>query len=412
MSRNVDSEHSGEIQYQIHRKGIQVTVDIPRVVCFFASAVAFSSTAIGEEPQRANPTAPVLERFQIEKGGDLLRIPVRIDGTDYWFMIDTGSGTTVCDCKLPIKKTNEQRRVSTPSGPTSVPMAKLIGATVGGCHSLPVPENVIAQDLTLDREFYGVPIDGVLGMDFLAQHIVRIDFDAGNLSFLVSLPPKQYKEIPLSSVNGCPCVEAELPHVGKHLFVADTGHCALCCGMMESDLLRRLALKGEIQLFGAGEGIDAKGENYGRAYRGTRLTVQGFSVERPVFCETSRSTVLGLGFWSRFVVTFDFPRNRLFLREGKSYGRRDDRINLSGLDYRRRHGDMTIVAVDESSPGAKAGILIGDVLLRVGDINARESSTFALEVAFSQAGKAKCLIRRGETKQEVSLDLVAPEQRR
>jgi hypothetical protein len=60
---------------------------------------------------------------------------------------------------------------------------------------------------------------------------------------------------------------------------------------------------------------------------------------------------LDLGFWSRFVVTFDFPKNKLYVRKGKQYSRPErqsvgvmstsikcDTASLSKLSKRAPHG--------------------------------------------------------------------------
>ena len=114
--------------------------------------------------------------------------------------------------------------------------------------------------------------------------------------------------------------------------------------------------------------------------------------------------MLGLVFWSRFVVTFDFPGEKIYLRKGKGYERPDLR-DLSGLHLIRRDGAVVIESVDEGSPGASAGIQAGDVLATLGSKRADKTTLFEIREALRQAGPLECSVRRGSEERQLTLNL-------
>src|SRR4029077_3478902 len=61
---------------------------------------------------------------------------------------------------------------------------------------------------------------------------------------------------------------------------------------------------------------------------------------------------LGVGYLSRYVVTLDFPRRRLFLQKGRHYDRADQ-CDQSGLTIVMRDGEFEVVHVWACSPASE-----------------------------------------------------------
>jgi hypothetical protein len=62
------------------------------------------------------------------------------------------------------------------------------------------------MDLGKLREAAGLKFDGILGMDFLRNHVVRIDFDNDEVNFLRSVGPNPGVRVPVIFQGNWPCV--------------------------------------------------------------------------------------------------------------------------------------------------------------------------------------------------------------
>ena len=123
----------------------------------------------------------------MSRDGDALLVPVRLNGKDRWFMIDTGAySTALVDVSVPLGKSRESVSFRTAGGMTKAGVYDMPDATVGG---LPLGVvTVLGADLKSIREVFGLPVEGLIGMDFLSRHIVHIDFDRGKLLLLKAVP--------------------------------------------------------------------------------------------------------------------------------------------------------------------------------------------------------------------------------
>jgi hypothetical protein len=61
--------------------------------------------------------------------------------------------------------------------------------------------------------------------------------------------------------------------------------------------------------------------------------------------------VLGLGFWSTCVVTFDFPNDVMYLKKNEHWRRQND-VDLSGLHLVRVDGKVVVFSIDKPTPDA------------------------------------------------------------
>lgn len=115
---------------------------------------------------------------------------------------------------------------------------------------------------------------------------------------------------------------------------------------------------------------------------------------------------LGLGFFRRHTVTFDFPRQILYLQPGREFSM-PDRENMSGLHLLREDGETTVYSVDENSPAYNQGIRPGDVIAAVNGQDAKSLALNAIRRVFqSQDGaEVNLSIRRGGELLGVRFDL-------
>jgi hypothetical protein len=284
---------------------------------------------------------------------------------------------------------------------------KIYASPDGSVGQLPLRvDSVAGMDLNKFREVSGYPIEGVLGMDFLARYAVHVDFDRGELLILKQAPQSAGDVLSIDwNDHDLPELDAWLSRDQKVRFIVNIGHVSLDSGSMESLTMRPMVKGGDFQEVGStlNEAIAAT-DSSSALLQGKRVVLGGFFVDRPIFGESPSTSVLGLGFWSRFAATFDFPGEKIYLRKGKGYERPDLR-HLSGLHLLKRNGAVVVHSIDKNSPGTLAGIQTGDVLVTLGTKRADETTLFEIRKALSQAGPLACSVRRGSEERRVTLDL-------
>lgn len=367
-----------------------------------ATFVVCSTVAPASEPREAIPADLVLQRFPVAKGGAPLLVPVRFGGKDHLFVVDTGCTNSVFDPSLPLGAVRESVKASTPDGEITVNLYDPPVASVG---VLPfrVANKVASFDLKKFSEADGRPVKGILGMDFLGQYVVHVDFDKGELLFLKSAPTDHREVVPMFwTAENVPEVECFLTGEEKIRFRIGTGQSGVCSGALQTQLMARLVAKDKFRKVASSSKTTASGISDSTEFQGRFLALGGFGVERPVFNEILMFNQLGLGFWSRFAVTFDFPGRKVLLSKGEGYGR-PDRWALSGLHLEQQGGVVVIVRVDKGSAGEAAGVKPGDVFLRLNDLRAGEASLYEIGAALSEAGKFTIQLRRGARKHELTM---------
>jgi hypothetical protein len=367
------------------------------------AAIGATVEVRADEPVSTIPPELVLERFAVNKGGDCLLVPVKIAGKERLFVVDTGCTQTVVDKTIPLGEPRESITANSPQGDVLVQVYACPDGSVG---QLPLRvESVLGLDFNRLREVSGHPIEGFLGMDFLASYAVHVDFDRGELLFLKSGAKSVGDVLPIHwTPDRRPAVDIWLSQDQISRFLVDSGFVSPNGGLIESDTLTPLIRGGDYQKDGSGLLETGAGTHTASMFRGKQIWFGNFSVVRPIFGESPATNLLGLGFWSRFVVTFDFPSQKLYLRKGIAYERSDLR-GLSGLDLVRRNGAVVVHGVVKGRPAEAAGIQTGDVLLTLGTSEAAETSLFEIRKALSQGGPLACSVRRGSEERRVTLDL-------
>jgi hypothetical protein len=372
------------------------------------------STGLNSEvpPARTSPagvTTPedVIERFRLTDGGPLLLVTVRFAGKSLPFALDTGSSNGVFDSSLAphLGDPIGTRDLRTTDGKTRVPVYRSPDAELGGL-SLQTGEPVAAADLRSMREGLGVEVYGLIGMDFLGRHVFRVDPDRGEVVFLRSPGPDPGRRVAVTLESKVPHVRVQLSGLpDPQLFLADTGHAAGGgTGLMRADTFDALLAQGRVRRIDTALGASLSGQSLRRRGRVAEAELQGFRHADLIFSRSGWN-VLGLNYWSRYVATFDFPGQAIYLREGSRFGQPDTH-DLSGLSVVRVGGRTTVVAVDDGTPAAGAGILPGDVILKVNGTNAGDMTLTAIRRLLAVRGaKVTLVLSRGGKEQETAVAL-------
>jgi hypothetical protein len=352
----------------------------------------------------AQEADPVLASFEVARDGDALVLPVRLDSKTYSFLVDTGTTFNCFDRCLLAAKPLKKTELEAPDGPITLELFPPPQATIGAL-KLQSDQSVVGMDFEKLRQGTGIDLYGVIGMDFLRRHVIRIDFDRGKLEFLtgVGADPGEAMSFATSAEDMLPRIWATIPGWLREPFLIDSGHLTDTTGSLKQSLFRSLLTDGKLAVVQETLGATVRGTAKVRMGRGRGLTVQGFEVSEPLYCEEVSENRLGLAFLARFVVTFDFPQGVMYLKKGKRFDE-PDRLNLTGLHGTRKNGYFVIDEIEKDSPAAKSGLRTNDVLLRVGDTSATDVSVILLRRRLCTAEKQlRVTVQRGEQRIEATL---------
>ncbi len=337
--------------------------------------------------------------------GDVLLLPVDFEGKRYQFLLDTGATNTVYDSTFRSRLGNflGKERVKTPQGDVQASCFQAPEASVGKM-SLRTNEPVICANLKNFREALGVPIMGIVGLDFLRQHRIRLDFDAGKLEFIDSVEAEPGTPIPLILRR---CYHAKASVAGEEEeFKIDTGSVGDASGDLEAKLCERLIQAQKLKKVSRGLTISLSGIFEEQTLALNDFGLGPFTHHQLCFSQ-GRKNILGLRYLSRYVVTFDFPSQKMYLKKGKWFDQPDSRNrNQSGLHIISTDGPTIVKIVDSGSPAARAGIEPKDILLKLDKLNADKTRLHVLRQRLARENETVHLrLRRGDEERELDLKL-------
>jgi hypothetical protein len=240
--------------------------------------------------------------------GDHLFVTLRLeDGRSLPFSVDTGSPVTLIDTSL---EPQLGRRFGT------MPVGMVgHGKKASGLYAAP-RLSVGEVPLMTGSNIFAYPFKqpgGILGMDCLTHYCIQLDFQAGEMRFLDSdglNTADLGKAFPIRLVHTAAKGEIALPmiqHTG--LFGADTNllidtGCRID-GLTSKGAVFKVAWAWFLSLFGAGRLHACVWD--GDTYRNIKLV--------PV----DHANVLGLRFLARHLVTLDFPKHTIYLKQTSIY---------------------------------------------------------------------------------------------
>lgn len=368
--------------------------------------LAFSADACARQVRQMSrmshePETLVRVPFDPEMG--LVLVPVNLRGQSVWFAIDTGIDVSVVDTSLRqelggrgfadkldfLDKFGDTRLFT--SFPASLGNIRLDGRGPFACH-----------DLRMLSQVCGRRISGVLGMQFLSNYVLELDF-AGEELRVVSggaVVAQQAATQMVMGFNdiGIPFVKGRVgKHGSSHRFFIDTG--MNISGTLRGDLFDAADQENAAEtLFST-----LAGEERGRKARISLLEF-GERQYRGLVCGRARGSCLGVGFLKRHdVVTFDFPSARMYLGELLE-PQAPDEADMSGLHLLRIDGKTVVHSVDKDSPADRAGVKAEDVIAKVDGKEAGEMEMWDIRrLLKSSDGKLiQMTVERGNEALEVS----------
>jgi hypothetical protein len=344
-------------------------------------AAAAWSTAVAADDHDGN----VIESFEVGGSGGHLLVPVTVAGREYKFVLDTGSSTNAFDISLRphLHMTGSTMRLRGQSA--RAPLCTCATAAVGRS-KLPLSQESICYDLAGFRKAAGKDVYGLVGMSFLREHVLRIDFDNGEAAFLRSSRNAMGDGVAIEFDDwSVPCVVLAVAEDDPVRFGIDTGMSGATDGSLARATLAKLEQRGHFAVFQGNAkqaGIDGIAyETKVGLLRGCRL---GAFHHSDILLTEGRRDKLDMGYISRYHATFDFPRRRLYLAKGRHFDRITEprlRVIFSVVD-----GKLLVWDLSSGRLGEKIGLQRGDRILAVDGRPVGESGPDELRTLFADRG--------------------------
>ncbi len=271
-----------------------------------------------------------------------------------------------------------------------------------------------------DRSIEGVPVDGMVGYELMRRLVTTIDYGARTVTFTdpahFTPGPDHGDAVTFEFYDHLPSVAGSLDSLPA-VFNIDTGSRSeldMTSPIVAKRDLRSRYPKGTQAVTGYGVGGPA------RAYVVRVPSVKLGAVEiRDVptglsdakggsFSDPNYDGNVGSALLKRFVVTFDYERQRIYLRRIVPTPPDVGTFDRSGLWINAKPGGYEIVDVARDSAGSRAGLAVGDVVTAVDGkpVVVEELSDVRRRLRSDPAGTAIALtITQGDATRVVTITL-------
>ena len=309
--------------------------------------------------------------------GDHIYTEVTVNGRGpHRFIVDTG-GVNLIDAslvkQLSLKITGTEAGHGT--GPATVESGKTTveRLTLGKINFTERPF------YTFDfRQLYaggGVEMMGMVGAELFRQYVTCFDFGS---KVIALIEPAKFDAHRAGSALPMSIKASEITVRGSFdgipgVFQIDTGSPTTLTlatpFVVQHQLLKRFPQHVDTSSGGVG------GSMRESTVRGSDLVLGAEQIQRPIvglaavskgkLAKSGFSGIIGIGALKRYVVTFDFPGQRLFLKSYEPPPADLDRYDRSGMRIETEPAGFRVVSVAPGSPAAEAGLHPGDIIVAV-----------------------------------------------
>lgn len=324
----------------------------------------------------ADPRSPVIVEFDFDPGEPQLTIPFQLGNGQYRFGLATRGYPSF-------------RRAFAETLPRLPPEADAPDLPTVGVRQAPLirlgpmtirfPNPFVVCELSNLGNTDFSQCDAIAGLDVLVQHIVQIDFDERKIRFLRTLPDKPGDRFEITSLqrrprlravtvqaqcgSGLPeefSVELERPDA---IYLSS----ATCLRLLDNGELWRLHEESTFDSSPLPTAVVATASSF----------ALGRFETKDVRAVIERDNIIGVGYLSRYLVTFDFPRGAMYLRPGKEFDRKDA-YDASGLFATMKDDALEVESCEIDSAADKAGLREHDTIIAVDGhpVNRMNQSSF------------------------------------
>lgn len=347
------------------------------VLLFFAGNCHYANA----QKSRNDYTAKLVTKipFTILSGGIII-LEVRLDSfpDTLNFILDTGSGgvsldsSTVVYFNLPVTPSERKLR--------GIGSMRKISYVVNRTLHLPNLDvehlDIHINNYDLLTSVYGVKIDGIVGYSFFSRYIVKVNYDNNMLEIwspgTIKYPRKGLLINPV--INGIPVFDALVADGNSSFnrFYFDTG--AGLCLLMSEDFERDSSIlgKGKKIIITQAEGLGGKTPmklttvkeiKIGK-YKFKKVPAHIFRDEYNVTAYPSLGGLIGNDLLRRFNLIINYGEKEIHLKPNSHFKESFD-YSYTGLGIYFVDGQIVIEDVLKDSPGEKAGLMPGDVIMAI-----------------------------------------------
>lgn len=283
---------------------------------------------------------------------------------------------------------------------------------------------VLEEDYLRFEEMAGLEIHGILGADIFRGMVVSINYDRKVITLTRSSefePPKDFEHLPLEIHRNKAYLNTTLEVVKgepqKVKLLLDSGAMVSLLLSINTDSSLQLppnVLKGNLAagLGGFIEGYIGRvaAVSFGEYECNEVLTnFQDLTEVLDTSILHGRNGIIGNKLLSRFHVIIDYPGGNLYCRPNRKFKERFefDKSGLVVIAADVRLNRFIIHDLIPGSPGAEAGLLPGDEIVRVNGLSAQFLTLLSIHRRFrSKTGREVCVVvKRGKTRVKMKFKL-------
>jgi hypothetical protein len=341
----------------------------------------------------------------------------------YTFIVDTGGHTLLSPRlikEVGLKTIGEAVTSGAGEGHGTTGFVHFDEIAIGGVRLR--DQDGFATDI-YDKAIEGIPVDGMVGFELVRRMVTSIDYGHHSITFT---QPDRFEASPNSGVRIPFVFYDHQPNVAGRIgdlparFDIDTGSRSaldLTSPFVAAHQLREHFTRGTLAVTGYGVGGPA------RSYvvRMGSAAIGSINISNPVvglseassgaFSDPNFDGNIGTALLKRFVVTFDYAKQFIYLKRIQPVPPDVDTFDRSGM-WINAHGDgYEVMDVAARSAAAQAGLAVGDLITRVDGRGVAEAelSDFRQRLRTEPAGTRVQLTLRRRS-QVLSVTLVLRDQ--
>jgi hypothetical protein len=319
---------------------------------------------------------------------NLIVIPLKVNGLELKFVVDTGVKYTILVDKIysDLLQIQYQRQIELLGADRNQVMIAYVAPGVkielGEVFNPHETLLVLQEDFLRFDEIFGEDVHGIIGYELFKNFIVKIDYDNQNLILYkrkkFKYNKRKYKTFDIELSYGKPYIHAPVTLHNKDTingrFLLDTG--ASFDFLLDINSSPKIDFPPKTLRGDLGRGLG--GLLDGLVGRVDSVIFFPFSFQQvitfyqsdTVFSElnelTNRNGIIGDGILKRFIVIFDYQNKKLHLRRGREYNA-PFKFDMSGILLEDGENESTSFKVEEvftDTPADKAGLLPEDKIIR------------------------------------------------
>jgi hypothetical protein len=302
-------------------------------------------------------------------------VEATVDGKGpYTFIVDTGGHTLLSPhliSEVGLKPIGEAVTSGAGEKHGTTGFVHFGEIAIGGVRLL--DQDGFATDI-YDKAIEGIPVDGMVGFELVRRMVTTIDYGRHTITFI---RPDRFEAGPDSGVSVPFVFYDHLPNVPGRIgdlparFDIDTGSRSaldVTSPFVASHRLRERFTKGTVAVTGYGVGGPA------RSYvvRMPSVAIGSITMEDPVvdlsearsgsFSDPNFDGNVGSGLLKRFVVTFDYARQLMYLKRIEPVPPDVGTFDRSGLWINAHSDGYEVMDVAPGSAAAQVGLAVGDLI--------------------------------------------------